>query len=141
MGPDSFTYKANDGTDDSNVATLTITIKYNFTGFFQPVDNAPTFNQVNAGQGIPVKSKLGGDMGLNIFASGYPSVRQVACTTGAPIDQIEQTTISNSGLTYDRVTGQYTYVWKTQKSWANTYQQLTLRLNDGTEVIALFKLK
>ena len=53
----------------------------------------------------------------------------------------EETTTANQGLTYDAASGQYTYVWKTQKSWAGTCRQFTLRLTDGTDHIALFKFK
>jgi len=34
---------------------------FDFSGFFQPVDNLPTFNVVKAGQAVPVKFSLGGD--------------------------------------------------------------------------------
>src|SRR6185436_4110875 len=40
---------------------------YSFTGFYQPVDNLPTLNIVNAGKAIPVKFSLGGFQGLDIF--------------------------------------------------------------------------
>jgi hypothetical protein len=123
-------------------ATLTQQVgAFPFAGFFSPVDNPPTLNQVNAGQGIPFKFSLGGNFGLNIIASGYPVSQQVTCDAGAPVDDIEQTTTSPSGLTYDPANGQYTYTWKTQKSWANTCRQFTLRLTDGTDHTALFKFK
>src|SRR5262249_47199692 len=44
-----------------------------FTGFFQPVDNLPTINIVNAGRAVPVKFSLGGNFGLAIFAPGFPA--------------------------------------------------------------------
>jgi hypothetical protein len=112
-----------------------------FSGFFQPVDNPPTLNQVKAGQSIPVKFSLGGDRGLNIIAAGYPVSQQIACSNNAPIDVIEQTTTANQGLTYDPATGQYIYTWKTQKSWAGTCRQFILRLTDGTDHMALFTFK
>jgi len=37
------------------------------------VDNPPTKNVVKAGAAVPVKFSLGGDRGLNIFASTSPS--------------------------------------------------------------------
>lgn len=112
-----------------------------FSGFFQPVDNAPTLNQVKADQSIPVKFSLGGNQGLNIFAAGYPASQQISCSSSAPIDVIEETTTANQGLTYDAASGQYTYVWKTNKSWAGACRQFTLRLADGSSHIALFKFK
>ena len=37
-----------------------------------------------------------------------------------------------SALSYDPVSGRYTYVWKTQKQWAGTCRELWLMLVDGT---------
>ncbi len=69
---------------------------YKFTGFFQPVDNLPTVNTVNAGRAVPVKFSLGGNQGLNILAAGYPLSTQIACNTLATVDQIEQTVSAGS---------------------------------------------
>ena len=38
-----------------------------------------------------------------------------------------------STLTYDAVAGQYVYVWKTNKAWANTCYRFDLGLNDGSD--------
>lgn len=114
-------------------------LHYNFTGFFQPVDNAPTVNTAKAGQGIPLKFSLGGDQGLNIFAAGYPKIEFTACTSST-VDAVE-TTVSagNSSLSYDAATDQYTYTWKTEKSWAGKCGTLSILFNDGTTQTALFK--
>lgn len=115
------------------------TVIFNWGGFFQPVDNLPTFNVVKAGSAIPVKFSLGGDKGLNIFAAGYPVSQSIACATGAPSDTIEQTvTAGSSSLSYDPTTNMYTYVWKTDKAWATTCRQLTVVLVDGTTHVANF---
>ena len=120
--------------------TYTVTLTFNFSGFFQPVDNMPTLNVVNAGRSVPVKFSLNGNQGLNIFAAGYPVSQTIACSTSAPIDVVEQTVMSNaSGLTYDTATDTYTYIWKTERSWGNTCRQLIVRLSDGTDHVALFK--
>src|SRR4051812_32157238 len=111
--------------------------RYSFTGFFSPVDNPPTVNVAKAGSAIPVKFSLGGNQGLNIFAAGSPSAQQVACDSGAPVDDIEQTAgPGDATLTYDPATDQYTYVWKTTKSWAGTCRRLTVTFNDGTQQYA-----
>jgi hypothetical protein len=111
---------------------------YEFAGFFQPVDNNPAVNKAKAGSAIPVKFSLGGDRGLDIFALGYPLTRAGTCDlTGS--DLIEETvTAGGSSLTYDPVTAQYTYVWKTNKAWAGTCRQLVVGLNDGTTHTAWF---
>jgi len=115
---------------------------YDFSGFFQPVDNLPTLNMVKAGQAIPVKFSLNGDQGLDIFAAGYPKSQSIACDSTTGVDGIEETvTAGSSSLAYDPSTDTYTYVWKTNKAWANTCRQLVLRLDDGTYHQANFKFK
>jgi hypothetical protein len=118
---------------DPQVVRATLKPPYAFSGFFQPVDNHPVVNSVTAGRAVPVKFSLSGDKGLGIFAPGYPKSEQIACDPSEPVDGIE-TTVSagSSALQYDPATDTYTYVWKTDKSWAKSCRQLVLRLDDGT---------
>jgi hypothetical protein len=117
-------------------------VPFDFGGFFPPVDNPPGVNVVNSGRAIPVKFSLSGDKGLNIFAAGFPVSQQIACDDGAPASEIEQTvTAGESSLSYDAESDTYTYVWKTEDSWAGTCRQLILRLSDGSERVAYFKFK
>ncbi|HEY3153650.1 MAG TPA: PxKF domain-containing protein, partial [Candidatus Binatia bacterium] len=116
-------------------ATHTIAPKfgYNFTGFFRPVDNYPTLNVVKAGSAVPVKFSLDGYQGLNIFAAGYPASFEGACDASVPQDLVDETvTAGGSSLSYDSTTGQYIYVWKTDKGWGNKCRQLVVKLSDGT---------
>jgi predicted extracellular nuclease len=124
---------------DPNVANFAIPF---WSGFFPPVDNLPALNSVNAGRAIPVKFSLGGNKGLNIFATGYPLSQQIACSSGAPVDDVEETvTAGNSSLSYSADNDQYNYVWKTEKSWAGQCRQLVVKLVDGTTHVANFKFK
>jgi hypothetical protein len=93
------------------VVSATYQVIYNWAGFLPPVDNPPVVNSVNAGQAIPVKFSLGGDFGLNIFASGYPMVQSLACgSTGKSSDASEEAvTAGNSNLQYDPSTQTYLY--------------------------------
>jgi len=142
LGAKTFTVNATDSVGNTSSATMNYSVIYNWAGFFQPVDNPPTINSVKAGPAIPVRFSLGGNFGLSILASGYPISKQVACTSGAPIDEIEETVSArSSSLSYDATTGQYTYVWKTEKAWANSCRQLVVRLADGTEHVARFMFK
>ena len=116
--------------------------QYNFSGFFQPVDNVPTLNVVKAGSAIPVKFGLGGDQGLDIFRAGYPRATTVSCNTNEPTDVIETTvTAGSSSLQYDSTANQYSYVWKTNSNWAGTCVQFDLGLNDGSTHTFLLQLK
>jgi hypothetical protein len=79
---------------------------------------------------------------LSIFAAGYPVSQKIACDSGVPLDDIEETvTAGGSSLSYDAGSNRYNYVWKTEKAWAGTCRQLTVKLIDGTEYKANFKFK
>ncbi|HEX8775139.1 MAG TPA: immunoglobulin-like domain-containing protein [Pyrinomonadaceae bacterium] len=142
MGPTVVTATATDPAGNSSSCSFTVTVLYNFTGFFQPVDNLPTLNQVNAGKAIPVKFSLSGNKGLNIFAPNSPSSGVIQCGTNDPVVDIEETvTAGGSSLSYTAGSDQYNYVWKTESSWAGTCRQLVLQLNDGSVHRANFKFK
>jgi hypothetical protein len=105
---------------------------FNFTGFFQPIDNSPTVNTVNAGQAIPVKFSLGGYQGMGIFSAGYPVSQMIPCSAGSSTDAIEETvTAGTSNLSYDATNDQYKYVWKTDRAWKGTCRKLILKFSDG----------
>ncbi len=104
------------------------------------MDNPPTVNTVKAGSAIPVKFSLTGNQGLNIFQTGYPASAPYTCSSAAPADAIEQTvTAGASSLSYDPATGQYTYVWKTDKAWAGTRRGRVVKLADGATHTADFE--
>lgn len=112
---------------------------FSWDGFFQPIDNPPTLNQVRAGSAIPIKFSLNGNMGLNIFKEGYPKSVTTICDQASYVDALEMTfTAGGSSLNYDPITNQYNYVWKTEKSWTGC-RQLIVKLNDGTTHYANFK--
>ncbi|MFN8469804.1 MAG: PxKF domain-containing protein [Caldilineaceae bacterium] len=133
-GTKSVTFSAVDNAGNSTTKVCTYGVGgYHFTGFFAPVDNPPVLNQVKAGQSIPVKFSLGGNQGLGILAPNSPASGLISCPTGVTVDVIPTTaTVSDSGLTYDPATDQFTYVWKTEKSWAGSCRQLNVTLRDGT---------
>ncbi len=121
-----------DGSTGSNSTTHAVV--FDFSGFFQPVDNLPSWNKAKAGSAIPVKFSLGGDYGLNILKAGYPKAIQIACPNSSePTDAIEETvTAGGSSLSYDPYLDEYIYVWKTNKLWAGKCYQFDLGLNDDT---------
>ena len=125
----------------SKTESCTYSVVYDWSGFFQPIDNNGVYNVVNAGRTIPAKFSLGGNQGLNIMAAGSPSSIQVACPAGALSDTVEETsTATVSGLKYDATADQYIYNWKTLTSYTGTCRKFTVKLVDGTEHTALFKL-
>jgi hypothetical protein len=91
---------------------------------------------------VAVNFSLGGDFGLDILAAGSPNSQGMTCSASDFFDDIEQTvTAGSSSLTYDPVSGQYSYIWKTNKAWAGTCRQLLVTLDDGTVHKAYFKFK
>jgi len=133
-------------TGDANynpaTALQTFNVLYHWSGFFQPVDNLPTLNGVNAGQAIPVTFNLGGNQGLAVIDAGFPVSVPISCSSSVPLDEVEETvTVGSSSLTYDPVADQYIYAWKTNKAWASQCRQLMLQLADGTQHRANFKFK
>jgi predicted extracellular nuclease len=121
---------------------LDVPVTFDFSGFFSPVENYPTVNNVKAGSSVPIKFSLNGDQGLDIFTVGYPRSQRVTCDTSADLNDVETAlNPSASGLTYDPVSDQYNFVWKTIKSWAGTCRLFTIQLVDGTEHYLLFKFK
>ncbi len=142
VGSKAFTVDAEDNTGNMASVTHDYTVAYDFDGFFPPVNNPPILNAMKAGQAVPVKFSLTGDQGLDIFAAGYPKSVQIACGTNPEVDGVESTvTAGSSGLSYDPVADQYTYVWKTDKGWAGTCRQLVVKLNDGTADRANFSVR
>jgi hypothetical protein len=114
---------------------------YSFSGFLPPID-PDAVNVVKAGAAVPVNFSLSGDQGLDIFAEGSPSSIQVACESGDTMNSVEETVTSGgSSLTYDPLTDQYTYVWKTDRAWAGTCRQLSVALDDDTVHTAAFQFK
>jgi hypothetical protein len=111
-------------------------------GFYQPVDNLPVVNVVNAGSTVPMKFSVGGYRGTDLFAAGFPASSAQSCLMGAPSDVLEQVSSPGaSGLTYDAGSDRYQLNWKTQKSWTGSCRTLVLKLRDGSTHTAQFRFK
>lgn len=101
---------------------------FDFAGFMAPVANPPAVNVVNAGRAVPVRFSLSGDHGLDILSAGFPVSQQIVCDVETAINTVEETaTAGQSTLSYDAVTDEYVYVWKTERGWANTCRRLIVQ--------------
>lgn len=142
VGTTTVNSTATDDSGNSSSCNFTVTVLYNFAGFFAPVYNLPTLNVVNAGKAIPVKFSLSGNKGLNIFAADSPYTVGINCDGSMPQSDVEETVnAGGSSLSYSASSDQYNYVWKTEPGWAGTCRQLVVKLNDGSEHRANFKFK
>ncbi|TLM73962.1 MAG: tandem-95 repeat protein, partial [Actinobacteria bacterium] len=109
-GSDSFTYHANDGTADSNVVTVDITVT--------PVNDAP----VAVGDSYSTAE----DTTLTIAAPGV--LTNDTDVDGDPLDAVLDTDVSNGTLTLN-ADGSFTYV--PDADW-NGSDSFTYHANDGT---------
>jgi uncharacterized protein len=124
---------------ETAVAESTVSVLFNWNGFFKPIANLPVVNVVNPGSAIPIKFNLTGDHGLDVISAGYPVAQQVACDTGAPMgDPVQVVIIAAS---YDPLVDQYIFVWKTDTTWKGTCQQLQVQLIDDTIHVAVFRFR
>jgi hypothetical protein len=105
-GPDTFTYKANDGTADSNIATVTITVN--------PVNDTPV---AQAGSfTTPVNTPYNGQL----IASDVDGDALTYSITTAP---------GKGGVVVNPSTGAFTY---TPNAGATGSDSFRFRVNDGT---------
>jgi hypothetical protein len=142
VGPQTVSCTATDLAGNTATANADYSVIYNFAGFFQPVENMPIVNIAVAGSAIPVKFSLAGYQGMTILAAGYPMSSEVMCDANEPGSSIDETVNpGGSSLTYDPISGRYSYTWKTQKVWRGTCRILIVRLADGTNHYAKFRFK
>ena len=114
-----------------------------FHGFSQPVDNVGW----NSGQCHPGEVRSQREPGTEHLRLGLSEGNARHVPVGVDsVDTIEETfAASNSGLQYDSTanppTGQYIYVWKTDKAWSGTCRRLDVQFIDGQSKSALFQFK
>ena len=123
-------------------------VTYQFTGFYAPVDPE---NVAKAGQGIPLKWNLyNGPIALAneiTSTSGFSlSSTKIPCSEVGSGDAVP--TADDAGLSslrYDTfatptatANGQYVFVWKTLKDWANTCRTFKVLYN-GVALTADFR--
>jgi hypothetical protein len=125
------------GLTDSLSPFVIVERSYAFEGFLG-IKAPPLVNDAKAGATVGIQFSLGGDLGLSIFGSYTPFVRQFDCTTG---DFAATAQDATGTLKYTAKKGTYTFGWKTDKKWKNTCRELTLTFGDGSSVSVLYRLK
>jgi hypothetical protein len=131
------------GIGQTKTCTVTNNDYYQFIGFFDPVENLPTLNGVNAGRAIPLKWELRSAAGA--------LVRNLNTVTGITFSQIQcgseyvepvELPADDSGFSELRLTATgYHFNWKTEKSFANKCYEIRFTLDDDTVHKANFKFK
>jgi len=135
--PDFYRYSDHDPV----IIGLNLIPAYDFTGFYDPVMNAPVVNIIKAGSTVPVKFSLGGNWGKDIFEYGYPVLMKCKDCTFSSFEPDKLLYMDKSKLLYDAKLDQYIFTWKTKKDWSGTCWILNILLNDGSIHQAYFKIK
>ena len=137
LGEKSITVTATDVVGHVTAVTRTYRVAWPFTGFLFPVRNPPTLNVWKASVPVPIVFGLGGNRGLQIIETNFPTSIRISCSTLAPTGAAERAL--PSVLVYESHTQLYGYVWRTVKSWAGTCREFTLKLKDGSVHRANFR--
>jgi hypothetical protein len=143
--PISVEFTPSSGNYTHAIKTVTITVtavevpppsRLRFKGFFLPVYNLPAVNRVMAGRAVPVKFAVEGASGPAL--SGQPTSVPTSCSAAATERTINETEAAE--VSRMRVAGtSYTYLWKTNASWAGTCRRLLVTLVDGSIHEARFR--
>jgi hypothetical protein len=125
-------------TGSKNFSILAWTLK----GFYQPVDMNGVFNTIMSGSTVPLKFELfsGTTELTDVGAVKSLTYRVIACVASAPVDEIETVATGSTVLRYDSTGGQFIYNWKTSGA-AGTCYRVTMTTDDGSNLMAYFKLK
>jgi hypothetical protein len=135
---------ATDKAGNTGTATQSYTVlAWTTGGFYQPVDMGGVWNTVRNGSTVPLKFELwAGSTELTDIASVKSITSAVVQCTAGSEDAIETVVTATGGTTlrYDATAGQFIFNWKTPAT-ANKCYRVTMEAQDGSKIIALFKLK
>jgi len=131
----------NAGNSASDSATYTV-LAWTLNGFYQPVDMSGVYNTVRGGSTVPLKFEVfAGSTELTSTTAVLSFVQtRVACDGSAPQDDIEITSTGGTSLRYDTTGGQFIQNWQTPRQAGACYR-VTMTAQDGSSLVALFKLK
>ena len=138
VGVGTCTIAANQAGNDTYEAapqvTQTVKVDYQFSGFADPVKNNG-INSAKAGRTIPLVWRLTDASGAPIttLAIATITVKDLSCTIGSTVNQVEESTAGGSGL-QSLGNGYYQLNWKTSSSYARSCKTLQLDLGEANGV-------
>ena len=141
-GTTTVSCSATDAAGNIANGSFTVSVKFQLSGFFQPVDMTGIYNTVKGGSTVPLKFEVfAGSTELTSTSVVVSFVQtKIACDTSATIDEIEVTSTGGTSLRYDTTGGQFIQNWQTPRA-AGTCYRVTMTTQDGSSLVALFKLK
>ena len=113
-----------------------------FGGFLPPFANRDEAFRIQAGRTLPLRFSLGGDLGLDIFAVGFPASREVSCSTGEAMETPQPILQpGESGLTYSPGNSIYRLNWATERGWEGSCRELIVRFRDQSQITHTFDFR
>jgi hypothetical protein len=147
VGAQTVTASAEDAAGNTSSTTASYAVlAWTINGFYQPVDMGGVVNTVKAGSTVPLKFEVfAGPSGQNeqtaVTAIKSTTGKEINCSAlASSIDDIEVLATGGTSLRYDTTAGQFIYNWQTPKLVGKCYQ-VTVTMQDGSSISALFKLK
>ena len=144
-GIHTVTWTAQDAAGNVGSDVQTVSVLFNFSGFFPPVDNLPAVNRAKAGQGIPIKWQVSDGNGGFVSDPGVvQGIRfaTVGCDTGAILNGPGNAeSKGRSGLRYDPTGRQFVFVWSTPGTLAGQCAEFIVNLSDGSSHRARFTFR
>jgi hypothetical protein len=132
---------ATDAAGNEASGSFTVSVKFQLSGFYQPVDMNGVLNTVKGGSTVPLKFEVfAGSTELTDTAVVSTLVKQVTCNAVAGEDTVEVLATGGTILRYDAIGGQFIFNWQTPKLPGKCYS-VTMTTQDGSSLTALFKLK
>jgi hypothetical protein len=128
---------SNNVNDGTQAFDLPVTCTAQFGGFQPPVQAPPAVNDANAGSTVPLRFTLSEQGGAPDIAAVFAS-RQVDCTTLAPTGPFVPV-LTPGSRELESSGNEFSFNWKTERSWAGTCRQLVIRLQDVTDPVAIFR--
>ncbi|MBA3658710.1 MAG: PxKF domain-containing protein, partial [Gemmatimonadales bacterium] len=132
VGPKTISVRVTDDDGGYDIATHSITVKYNFDGFNAPVDRPNTMNVSKAGQAIPLKWRLTDANGAPVTNVVAVTIRakDQSCAAGTTTDLLEEYASGASGL-QNLGNGNYQFNWKTPAIYAGSCKSIELVFGAG----------
>jgi hypothetical protein len=127
IGPVTVRIKVADDDGGYDIRSHSLTVKYDFAGFYAPVDRPTTMNVSKAGQAIPLKWTLRNALGVPVADLTTVTIKAVGitCPLGGTADQVEEYASGSSGL-QNLGGGNYQFNWKSPTTYAGSCKSIEL---------------
>lgn len=143
LGTHVISCTATDDSQNTDTEQFTISVLFDFQGFFAPVDNK-VLNGMKAGSTAPIKFRIGDGTSTGLMRDVSLVAQTLSgsfvCSATGPVDNLETYATGSTVLRYDDVADQFVYNWKAPKAPGACYR-VKIVLADGIAHTADFTLR